>query len=142
MSTKNTNRLRELREEKGLKQSELADEIGTSQQYISKYERNDFTAIDPSLEEAIADYFSCSIDYLRGKSSIRNPEEYFSEAILLKTEFQKLGIIGKDEDISDDLLAFFRTFLEANKPFIKEFSKLKEKNMNEDSTTQNNDVSN
>lgn len=118
------NRIKELREQANLKQSELADIIGISQQNLSKLERNDYTTVDPVIEEKIADYFSCSIDYLRGNSDIKNPEKYIEEALLLKTEFQKLGIIGKDEDLSDELLSYFRDLLEANKPFLKKLKEL------------------
>jgi len=40
--------------------------------------------LDSIVEEAIANYFSCTIDYLRGLSSIRNPEEYVNNAIFLE----------------------------------------------------------
>lgn len=119
------NRIKELREQANLKQSELADIIGISQQNLSKLERNDYTTVDPVIEAKIADYFSCSIDYLRGNSDIKNPEKYIEEALLLKTEFQKLGIIGKDEDLSDELLSYFRDLLEANKPFLKKLKELR-----------------
>lgn len=122
------NRIKELREQANLKQSELADIIGISQQNLSKLERNDYTTVDPVIEAKIADYFSCSIDYLRGNSDIKNPEKYIEEALLLKTEFQKLGIIGKDEDLSDELLSYFRDLLEANKPFLKKLKELRKSN--------------
>lgn len=126
------NRIRELREQANLKQSELADIVGISQQTLSKLERNGYTTVDPVIEEKIADYFSCSIDYLRGNSDIKNPEKYIEEALLLKTEFQKLGIIGKDEDLSDELLSYFRDLLNANKPFLKRIKELRETNLPDD----------
>lgn len=138
MNSKNTNRLKELRENENLKQSDLANAVGISQQYISKYERGDYTAIDPKVEESIANYFSCSIDYLRGISPIKNPEKYVQDAILLKTEFQKLGIIGKDEDLSDELLSYFRDLIAANKPFLSKISELRKKNSSEDETDSSN----
>lgn len=75
------NRLKELRLEAGLKQSDLAKIVGCSQQTISNYEIGASTNLDSIVEEAIANYFSCTIDYLRGLSSIKNPEEYFNNAI-------------------------------------------------------------
>lgn len=82
MKSKKQNRLSELRTEKGLKQSDLAEIVGSSQQTISNYERGFITTIDAAVEEALADYFSCSIDYLRGLSDIKNPEEYVNTAVL------------------------------------------------------------
>lgn len=120
----NKNRLNELRKEANIKQSDLAKIIGISQQHLSKYERNDYTAIDPKVEEAIANYFSCSIDYLRGITDIRNPEK----EILLRTEFQKLGIIGENEDLSDELLSYFRDLINANKPFLSKIAELRKNN--------------
>ena len=122
------NRLKQLRLEKNLKQSELAEIVCTSQQTISYYENENHNSIEFATEEAIANYFSCSIDYLRGNSSIRNPEKYVKDAVLLKTEFQKLGILGEDEDIPDELLEYFRNLISANKPFLEQLADLRNKN--------------
>lgn len=116
------NRLKELRLEAGLKQSDLAKIVGCSQQTISNYEIGASTNLDSIVEEAIANYFSCTIDYLRGLSSIKNPEEYFNNAIFLEKEFIKLGIIEEGEDISQDQLDLFRDLIKANKQFFKKIS--------------------
>ncbi len=116
------NRLKELRLEAGLKQSDLAKIVGCSQQTISNYEIGASTNLDSIVEEAIANYFSCTIDYLRGLSSIKNPEEYFNNAIFLEKEFIKLGIIEEGEDISQDQLDLFRDLIKANRQFFKKIS--------------------
>ncbi len=116
------NRLKELRLEVGLKQSDLAKIVGCSQQTISNYETGFSTNLDSNVEEAIANYFSCTIDYLRGLSSIRNPEEYVNNAIFLEKEFIKLGIIEEGEEISKEQLDLFRDLIKANKPFFKKIS--------------------
>lgn len=131
------NKLNELRVAAGLKQSELAELVGCSQQTVSNYETGFVNNIDPIVEEAIANYFSCSIDYLRGLSDIKNAEEYVNTAVLLKHEFVKLGIITEDEDISEKQLKLFRDIIKANKPFFKQISQLtkneeKNKSNNED----------
>lgn len=135
----NKNRLNELRKEENIKQSDLAKIVGISQQHLSKYERNGYTSIDPKVEEAIANYFSCSIDYLRGISDIRNPEDILNKEILLKTEFQKLGIIGENEDLSDELLAYFRDLINANKPFLSKIAELKKNNSSNNDKDTNTD---
>ncbi len=116
------NRLKELRLEAGLKQSDLAKIVGCSQQTISNYETGFSINLDSIVEEAIANYFSCTIDYLRGLSSIRNPEEYVNNAIFLEKEFIKLGIIEEGEEISKEQLDLFRDLIKANKPFFKKIS--------------------
>lgn len=65
-------RLVDLREEKNLKQKELADVIGLQSSAISKYEKG---ATQPNLGTLIqlAEYFSVTVDYLLGVSSIKNP---------------------------------------------------------------------
>ncbi len=116
------NRLKELRLEAGLKQSDLAKIVGCSQQTISNYETGFSINLDSIVEEAIANYFSCTIDYLRGLSSIRNPEEYVNNSIFLEKEFIKLGIIEEGEEISKEQLDLFRDLIKANKQFFKKIS--------------------
>ena len=57
-------RIRELRIEKGLKQSELADKLGVGQGYISRWEAGG----QPPLEAIVglARIFGCTTDYLLG----------------------------------------------------------------------------
>lgn len=133
------NRLNELRVAAGLKQSELAELVGCSQQTISNYETGFVNNIDSIVEEAIANYFSCSIDYLRGLSDIKNVEEYIDTAILLKNEFVRLGIINENEDISEKQLQLFRDIVKANKPFLKQISKLNKNGEKDESDDENED---
>jgi transcriptional regulator with XRE-family HTH domain len=60
-------KITQLRKEKGLSQTDLAKAIGASREAISKYERGE--AI-PSVEVAakIADVFEVTIDFLTGKN--------------------------------------------------------------------------
>lgn len=116
------NRLKKLRLDAGLKQSDLAKIVGCSQQTISNYETGLCTNLDSIIEEAIANYFSCTIDYLRGLSSIKNPEEYINNAVILEKEFIRLGIIEEGEEISQEQLDLFRDLIKANKPFFKRIS--------------------
>ena len=116
------NRLKDLRLSAGLKQSDLAKIVGCSQQTISNYETGFSTNLDSIVEETIANYFSCTIDYLRGLSSIKNPEEYINnDFTFLQKEFIKLGIIEEGEEISQEQLDLFRDLIKANKQFFKRF---------------------
>lgn len=67
-------RLKELREEKELKQAELASLFNISPSTIGMYEQNRRTP-DFALLNSIADYFGVSVDYLLGRTDIRNYEE-------------------------------------------------------------------
>lgn len=117
------NRLKDLRLSAGLKQSDLAKIVGCSQQTISNYETGFSTNLDSIVEETIANYFSCTIDYLRGLSSIKNPEEYINNDVtFLQKEFIKLGIIEENEEISQEQLDLFRDLIKANKQFFKRLS--------------------
>ena len=64
-------RLRMLREEKGLSLRELAEDTGISKTALGYYENCER---DPSLSvvRIIAEYFDESIDFLVGDTSIRN----------------------------------------------------------------------
>jgi len=65
-------RLVNLREEKDMRQNELAAEIGIKSNNISKYEKG---LSQPPIATLIkmAEYFEVSVDYLLGLSSIKNP---------------------------------------------------------------------
>lgn len=77
--------LKLLREEKGISQQKLADEIGLSQQSINKYENHD---IEPDLEtlKRLSDFFETSIDFIVGNTEIRNKIEKVEEFNLNKLE--------------------------------------------------------
>lgn len=65
-------RLRELRQESGLNQIQLAEKLGMSRGSISFYENADRMP-DLNLLERAAEFFDVTIDYLLGKSENRNP---------------------------------------------------------------------
>ena len=79
MSDKSGTMLRRLRELKGLKQSELALQIGTSTQNLSAYENGR----EPNYETLVklSKIFKCSVDYLIGNSEFETLEEemYFNK---------------------------------------------------------------
>ena len=62
--------LRKLRNEKGISQQQLADVILVSQQSVNKYENHD---VEPDIHILIkiADYFDVSLDYLVGRTEIK-----------------------------------------------------------------------
>ena len=68
------NRIKQLREEFEFTQQELANKLECSKSVIGLYESG---TRKPSMEILIklSEIFDCSIDYLLGKSDIRNPEK-------------------------------------------------------------------
>lgn len=67
-------RLRQLREEAGLSQSQLADELSVSRGSISYYENGDRTPDVEFLMKA-KEYFGVDYEYLLGETSIRNKND-------------------------------------------------------------------
>lgn len=62
------NRIRDLREDRNMRQSDLADATGIDQRTISNYE-TEKTYPDSQALILLADYFDVSIDYLVGRTS-------------------------------------------------------------------------
>lgn len=91
------NRIKLLREEKGVFQKDLANLLGVSIPSINYYE-NEKRAMDTETASILAKYFNVSIDYLLGKSDIRNPEE-----IKIDVDKINIGLSAKDyENITDN----------------------------------------
>lgn len=62
--------LRELREDNDLKQSDVADLIGTTQQQYSKYETGE-SELPLRAIIKLAEYYNVSLDYLTGRTGCR-----------------------------------------------------------------------
>lgn len=62
--------LKKLRQESGISQQKLADVILVSQQSVNKYENKN---VEPDLETLvkIAEFFDVSLDYLAGRTGVR-----------------------------------------------------------------------
>ena len=70
------NRIKELREKKGLSQIQLAKKTGISSQSISKYECGER---NPKIEkwQALANFFNVSVPYLKGYMVCTRCKGYF-----------------------------------------------------------------
>ena len=92
-----SDRLKQLRIERGLSQQAFADKLGCiSKSSINMYERGER---EPGLEllEAIADFFNVDMDYLLGKSSVQNRarvESSLPDNITPMPEMYKIPLIG------------------------------------------------
>lgn len=63
-------RLRDLREDNDLKQSQIAELLNIKQNTYSQYE-NEKREIPISLLWKLADYYNTSVDYLIGRTNIK-----------------------------------------------------------------------
>lgn len=89
-------RLRFLREQRGLKQIELAEKIGLRNHTISNYERGE-RAPSPESLEALANFFGVTTDYLLyGKKGTR---PYLDDFLANNEEIFFHGIKLDDRDI-------------------------------------------
>lgn len=109
------NRIKQLREENNWTQLELSQKINCAMSSIAMYEKEDRK---PSLEVLIklSDIFGCSIDYLLGKSDIRNPEQ--TEVIneeLLKVGFDMKNYNPPTEKQKEQIKALLEVILKDNK---------------------------
>lgn len=85
------NRIKLLREEFNYTQQDLANKLQSSKSVIGLYESE---TRKPSLEILVklSEIFNCSIDYILGKSDIRNPEKQSEDPLGLA----KIGFNMKD----------------------------------------------
>lgn len=66
------NRLRDLREDRDLKQRDLAELLKVHQTTYSDYELNRLN-IPVAVLHALADFYSVSVDYLLGRTGTKTP---------------------------------------------------------------------
>ncbi|MBE5775746.1 MAG: helix-turn-helix transcriptional regulator [Clostridiales bacterium] len=66
------NRLRDLREDRDLKQKDIADLLKIHQTTYSDYERNKLNIPVPVLH-TLADFYNVSVDYLLGRTGEKKP---------------------------------------------------------------------
>lgn len=86
-------RLKILRLEKGLTQTELGKHFNLGKTAISLYETN-ARFPDKEILAKMADFFDCSMDYLLGRIDVKNPAvEAYKEA----AERKKIRTAGKEE---------------------------------------------
>ena len=65
-------RIRDLREDKDLKQKEIADYLICDQSLYSKYERGE-RPLPLEFAEKLADFYGVRVDYLLGRTNVKNP---------------------------------------------------------------------
>ena len=111
------NRIKQLREELGISQAKLGEKLNKTQQQISLYE-NGTNELDLDGYIILSNLFSCSIEYIAGKSDIRNPEKIDSDKI-------NIGLSIKDyvpptKEQQKKIEEFARFVLQENKKDTKD----------------------
>ena len=76
------NRIKELRTEAGMKQTDLAEKLSVGRTAISQYE-TESRQLDPASIRQLCQIFNCSSDYLLGLSTQRRPEISDADAALV-----------------------------------------------------------
>lgn len=119
-------RIRILRERRGISQTYLASKLGIPNQSLSNYERG--YRIPPSdVLKKIADFFQISVDYLLGRESfiyrINSPRDL--KKLLEKGQFHYDGIILSDEDMNK-----IRQMIQFVIDYKKQIKRTREENIN------------
>jgi transcriptional regulator with XRE-family HTH domain len=112
-------RIKELREEKGMSQRDLANLCQISKSSIDAYETGRRKPKQEALE-AISDVFNVDIEYLQGKTNIRNAVANSLGYGSLE-EWYKKTHSPSSESITDDereFLEFYRSLPDDVKPFF------------------------
>lgn len=105
-------RIKTLREEKGMSQAELATALGCSRMTINNYETEKRI---PDIEFAmnLANYFDVTVEYLSGRTEFRDKEEI---AVSVKKAEQLVKMIEKlPQGESQQMLSYFQEVLEKAK---------------------------
>lgn len=94
------NNIKKLREKKGLSQKKLAEEIGVTQQSLSKWEQNK-TRPDYEILLNLSKIFNVSTDYILNNEMVFDEDE---KIIILKNWLIKKGYMEKDDDLTEEEL--------------------------------------
>lgn len=105
------NRLRQLREERNITQEELAFQLNTSQQRISKIERQ-LVPMGETLIRDCARFFGVTADYLLGISDVQ---------IEIAVSLSNTG--GLPDDFLQDILYYYVSFDMSERKLLKEIAK-------------------
>lgn len=106
------NRIKELRTEFGITQADLAKLLKISDRAVGYYEKGEREPDNETLIK-IAEYFKVSVDYLLGRTDIRNadiPKEVDGEFINFYEGYKDLDDVHKDI-----LKATLKAFVDAKK---------------------------
>lgn len=108
------NRIKQLREELKISQNELGKKLNKTQQQISLYE-NGTNELDLDGYLILSKLFNCSIEYIAGKSDIRNPEVQEDPLGLAKIGFSMKDYNPPTDKQREQLAELIKVVLKDNK---------------------------
>lgn len=114
------NRIKQLREENNWTQLELSKKMNCAMSSIAMYESE---TRKPSMEVLLklSEIFDCSIDYILGKSDIRNPEKAQDDPLgLAKIGFSMDNYAPPTEKQKEQIRDLLEVILKDNKKENKE----------------------
>ena len=108
------NRIKQLREENNWTQSELSKKMNCAMSSIAMYEKEERK---PSLEVLVklSEIFNCSIDYLLGKTDIRNSEQHEDPLGLAKIGFSMKDYNPPTETQKEQIKSLIEVIMKDNK---------------------------
>lgn len=115
-------RIKLLREEKGLTQRDLARLLKLSPSTIAMYE-TDRRMPDPDTLRKIADFFDVSVDYLLGRTDMRNLQDYEIIKSLAGDDPELLEILKRFTE-REDLKIILKQLLYVDKDELKPLAKM------------------
>lgn len=135
--------LKKLRTEKNITQKDLAKYLGVSDRSVGYYETGQRTP-PPDIIEKIADYFNVSVDYLLGRTNIRNPynkiiksdeieapkekyQEVHDVEEAMKIILSQPGLMLKGELLSDESKIILANAIQMGLKTVEELEKKKNK---------------
>ena len=98
------NRIKELRQSKGLTQAELAQKVGVSNQAIHYYE-NDKREPKNETWQKLADYFGVSVPYIKGELDTEYLEKMVE--LLMLINFPNVCLKYRKNELNDSYKPFF-----------------------------------
>lgn len=113
------NRLKELRIEKGLLQADIAKIINKSERTVGFYETGERDMGTETLS-ILSDFFNVSIDYILGKTDIRNSVQQEDPFGLAKIGFSMKDYTPPTETQKEQIKSLIEVILKDNKKNTKE----------------------
>ena len=107
-------RLKQIRKERGVKQTTLCAALGIAQSTLSSWE-NSIYEPDQNTTLKLADYFGVTVDYLLGRDEPSlTPTPAPTDNTITEERLRALGIdTDKLENLTDEQLSVIRTTLSA-----------------------------
>lgn len=90
------NKIKSLRELKKITQTELSEQLDVSPSTVGMWEQNRRTP-DAEMLKRISEFFNVSLDYLLGKTDIKNYSKEYTVALHSDTDYDDLPESAKEE---------------------------------------------